>query len=77
MPNTDQGTNAVRHSPPETACLPGFNQPETLDWSSLFAQVKNQLVVIPSPASTRWTVLPPREDDDTADSQPKPPSVGP
>lgn len=49
MPNTDQSTNAARHNPPETACPPGFNQPDTLDWSSLFAQVKNQLILIPSP----------------------------
>lgn len=76
MPNSDQSTSAVHHGPPETACPPGFNQPDTLDWSSLFAQVKNQLVLIPSPTSPRWTVLPPREDDGTDDSQPKPASVG-
>ena len=63
MPNTDdQSTSAVRRDPPETVCPPGFNQPDTLDWSSLFTQIKNQLILIPSPASPRWTVLPPRED---------------
>ena len=77
MPNTDQSTNAVHHDPSETACPPGFNQPDTLDWSSLFAQVKNQLILIPSPASPRWTGLRPREDDGTDDSQTTPPSVGP
>ena len=66
MPNTDQSTNAVHHSPPETACPPGFNQPDTLDWSSLFAQVKNQLVLVPS-APPRWMNLSPKEDDSTDD----------
>lgn len=75
MPNTDQSTNAVPHSPPETACPPGFNLPDTLDWSSLFTQVKNQLILIPNPASPRWTILPSREDGGADDGQPKPPSV--
>lgn len=77
MPNTDHSTNAVHYNPPETACPPGFNQPDTLDWSSFFAQVKNQVVLIPSLASPRWMKLPTREDDSTDDSQPQPPSVSP
>lgn len=77
MPNTDQSTNATRYNPPETACPPGFNQPDTLDWSSLFAQVKNQVVLVPSPASPRWTVLPLKEDDGTDGSQSKLQSIGP
>jgi len=77
MPNIDQSTNAVRYNPPETACPPGFNQPDTLDWSSLFAQVKNQLVLIPSPAAPHWTVVPPKADDSTDDSQSESPRIGP
>ena len=43
---TDQNTDAMRTRPSETAAS-GFHLPETLDWSSLSAQIKNRLIILP------------------------------
>ena len=42
----EQGTSATRTAPSDTAS-PGFHLPDTLDWSSLLAQVKNRLILMP------------------------------
>lgn len=42
----EQDTDARQTAPSDTAS-PGFHLPDTLDWSSQFAQLKNRLVVIP------------------------------
>ena len=43
---TEQNTDAMRTGPSETAAS-GFHLPETLDWSSLSAQIKNRLIILP------------------------------
>ena len=42
----EQNTDAIRTGPSETAAS-GFHLPETLDWSSLSAQIKNRLIILP------------------------------
>ena len=53
---------------PETAS-PGFHLPDTLDWSSLFVQMRNRVIVIPS-GPPRW-MAPHRGEKGTDDSQPQ------
>ncbi len=43
---TGQSTDAMQTGPSETAAS-GFHLPETLDWSSLSAQIKNRLIILP------------------------------
>ena len=43
---TEQNTDAMRVGPSETVAS-GFHLPETLDWSSLSAQIKNRLIILP------------------------------
>ena len=82
MANPEQSTNAAQAGPSETAspgihqpetASPGFHQPDTLDWSSLFAQIKNRLIVIPS-GPPLW-VAPHHGENGTDDSQPQDPIV--
>ena len=44
---TEQNTDAMRVDPSETIAS-GFHLPETLDWSSLSAQIKNRLIILPA-----------------------------
>lgn len=83
MATPEQSTNAAQAGPSETAspgshrpdtASPGFHQPDTLDWSSLFAQMKNRLIVIPS-GPLRWAA-PSHGEEGTDNSQPQPPHVG-
>ena len=64
--SSEQGTSAVYTAPSDTAS-PGFHLPETLDWSSRLAQVKNRLIVMPDAAAHLPTDTP-TEGDTTDDS---------
>ena len=63
---TEHSTNVMHTAPSDTAS-PGFHQPDTLDWSSYFAQIKNRLILVPS-GQPRWAKPTPRDDDGTDDS---------
>lgn len=58
----EQGTNAPQTAPSDTAS-PGFHLPDTLDWSSRFAQLKNRLVVIPHSDSHLASDTPAQQED--------------
>lgn len=64
---TEHSTNVMHTAPSDTAS-PGFHQPDTLDWSSFFAQIKNRVIVIPS-AQPRWPESAPIEKDGTDASE--------
>ena len=49
---TEYSTKVTYTAPPDTASA-GFHQPDTLDWSSLSAQIKNRVFVIPGKPPTR------------------------
>ena len=66
---TEQNTN-VAHTAPSDTASPGFHLPDTLDWSSLFAQMKNRLIVMPS-VPLRWAESTLGEEDGTDDSRAK------
>ena len=57
----EQGTSAVYTMPSDTAS-PGFHNPDTLDWSSRLAQVKNRLIVVQDAAAHLPTDAPTVED---------------
>lgn len=82
MATPEQSTNAAQTGPAETespgihqpeTASPGFHLPDTLDWSSLFVQMKNRVIVIPS-GPPRW-MAPYSGDEGTDDSQPQDPTV--
>ena len=62
----EQGTSVVYTAPSDTNS-PGFHLPETLDWSSRLAQVKNRLIVMPK-AAAHLPVDAPTKRDGTDDS---------
>lgn len=62
----EQGTGTVYAAPSDTAS-PGFHLPDTLDWSSRLAQIKNRLIVIPNVAS-HLPADAPTKGDSTDDS---------
>lgn len=62
----EQGTSIVYTAPSDTAS-PGFHLPETLDWSSRLAQVKNRLIVMPNAAAHSPADVP-TKGDNTDDS---------
>lgn len=62
----EQGTSAVYTTPSDTAS-PGFHNPDTLDWSSRFARVKNRLIVVQD-AAAHLPADAPSDDDGTDDS---------
>lgn len=57
----EQDTNAPQTGPSDTAS-PGFHLPDTLDWSSQLAQLKNRLLVIPHSASHSTSDAPAQGD---------------
>ena len=57
----EQGTSAVYTMPSDTVS-PGFHSPDTLDWSSRLAQVKNRLIVVQDAAAHLPTNAPAVED---------------
>ena len=63
----EHGTSATYTAPSDTAS-PGFHLPDTLDWSSLLAQVKNRVIVMPRmvPRSPNDA---PAQEDNTDDSR--------
>ena len=65
---TEHSTNVTYTAPPDTAS-PGFHQPDTLDWSSLFAQIKNRLFVIPG-TQPKWADPARGAEDGTDDHTP-------
>ena len=65
---TTEHTTNVTHTIPSDTASPGFHQPDTLDWSSFFAQIKNRMIVIPS-AQPRWPESAPIEEDGTDASE--------
>ena len=79
----EQSTNAAQTGPSETespgihqpeTASPGFHLPDTLDWSSLFVQMKNRVIVIPR-GRPHW-MAPHRGEEGTDNSQPQDPIVG-
>lgn len=61
MPVEQEGTSAVYTAPSDTASS-GFHLPETLDWSSRLAQIKNRLIVMPNAAVRSPSNAPTKED---------------